>query len=327
MRYRQPNCHLSSKDQQAKLLIDCNDILSTQEQEEVIAYFARSLRGNTQCLKVIVCLQAVLALVYTVLLLSGSLLIDVSVDVATTSSLVQLAQQQQRGSLEPVTAALTSTAPLQAPPAVLAALDAEQRAAQRKYVYDYMNRHRAAGIRVQSGGAITVLSAMVMLYSIALLLWAAWSCYVVCRRLRVNIESLTRTEPRDLHRRRPEGSPSHAAAPAKPRLTLCRLRQRVKADPAVALYVAAALSSLGSLFWITILVLRQRATQSAYADLGLQVPSVLSLQKITNAALEYVVAVWQPLFHLGIGLLVRSMLDTRESLVALSALKYRFEKA
>ncbi|CBZ24789.1 conserved hypothetical protein [Leishmania mexicana MHOM/GT/2001/U1103] len=326
MRYRQCQHHFTDRDQQAKALINCNDVLSTSEQEEVIAYFARSLRGSAQLLKVIVCLQAMLALVYTLLLLSGSLLIDLSVDMAATTSLVQLAQLHKQGSPEPATAALELTAPSQAPLEALAALDAEQRAAQRKYVHEYMNRRTAGVVGVRSGGAMTLLSAMVVLYSIALLLWAGYSCYVACRRLTVNVEDLTRTEPLDLHRRLPEERFSTAAPPAKPQRTLRHLRRRVKEDPAVALYAAAALAGLGSLFWVTALVHRQRATQRAYADLGLQPPSVLSLQKITNAALEYVLAVWQPLFHLGIGLLVRSMLDTRDNLVALSKLRYRFEK-
>ncbi|CAC9466106.1 conserved hypothetical protein [Leishmania infantum JPCM5] len=326
MRYRQCQHHFTDRDQQAKALINCNDVLSTSEQEEVIAYFARSLRGSAQLLKVVVCLQAMLALVYTLLLLSGSLLIDVSVDMAAAASLVQLAQQHKQGSPEPATAALELTAPSQTLVEALAALDAEQRAAQRKYVHEYMNRRTAAGVNVRSGGAVTLLSALVVLYSIALLLWAGYSCYVACRRLTVNVEDLTRTEPRDLHRRRPEEGPSAEAPAAKPRGALRHLRRRVKTDPAVALYAAAAFASLGSLFWVAALVHRQRTTQRAYAALGLQPPSVLSLQSITNAALEYVLAVWQPLFHLGIGLLVRSMLDTRDNLVALSKLKYRFEK-
>ncbi|KAG5484366.1 hypothetical protein LSCM4_07933 [Leishmania orientalis] len=326
MRYRQSNHNVANRDQHARALIDANDFLSTSEQEEVIAFLARSLRGSTQLLKVVTCLQAVLALVYTFLLCSGSLLIDVLIDLAATASLVQLGGQQQQDSQRQAAPAATPTALSKAPLEALAALDATQRDAQRKYVHDYMSHRTATEAGFRAGGVMAVLSAVVMLYSIALLWWSAWSCYEACRQLRVNVEDLTRTEPRDLSRRHLEECPSPAAMAAKPRPTLRHLRQRVKADPAVAQRVAAALASLGSLFWLSALVHRQRATKSVYADLGLQPPSVLSLQKITNAALEYILAVWQPLFHLGTGLLVRSMLGTRENLVALSKLKYRFDK-
>ncbi|KAG5484061.1 hypothetical protein LSCM1_05915 [Leishmania martiniquensis] len=325
MRYRHGNHNFTDRNQHAKALIDSEDLLSTNEQEEVIAYLARSLRGSTQLLKVIVCLQAVLALVHTFLLLSGSLLIDMSVDLAAAASLAQIAQQQDAPALRAAAAAPTalSKASLEA----LAALDAKQRTAQRKYVHDYMSRRTATGADVRAGSVMAVLSASAMLYSIALLCWSAWSCFEACRRLRVNVEDLTRTEPQDLHSCRVEESPSPAAPAATPRPTLRQLCQRVKADPATAQLVAAALASLSSLFWLASLVHRQRVSQSVYADLGLQPPSVLSLQKITDAALEYVLAVWQPLFHLGTGLLVRSTLGTRANLVALSRLKYRFDKA
>ncbi|KAK7195196.1 hypothetical protein NESM_000444500 [Novymonas esmeraldas] len=323
MRYRHANSPFSNGDQQVKALISSTDALSTQEQEEVIVYFARSLRTSTQLLKVVVCLHAVLALVYACLLCSGSLLIDLSVDVAATAHLVQLAKQM----LPPTTAGVAGVGtPSQDPLAALAALDADQRAAQRRHLHDYLSGGTS---RTRQSSALSVVAAAVMVYSVALLLWAAWSGYDACRRLRVNVDELTGTEPRELVGRRAGGGASPAAAPATaepPTPRRSSLRQRCRDDPAAAQYAAAALASLAALFWLTALVHRQRTMQSAYAELGLQTPSVLSWHTVTDAALEYLLAVWQPLFHLGIGLLVHSMLHTRENLVSLSRLKYRFDK-
>lgn len=344
MRYRQANQRFDNGDQQAKSLIKSDDILSTQEQEAVIAYFARSLRSSTQFLKVVVCLHAVLALVYTMLLMSGSLLLDLSVDASAAASLQLLAQQQQQQQQARTAGATPDpAAPTPDPLEALAALEVEQRAAQRRFVRDYMERRSGGATATTAGGrALFYFPACVMLYSVGLLLWTAWSGYQACRQLRVNIDDLTSTEPRDLPGRRRAGGPDTTAAAAaaggagesssgqqpgqpSPR-TLRALRQRIKGDPVAAQYAAAALAALASLFWVAALLHRQHATTQAYAAVGLEAPSVLSSRGVTAAMLEYVLAVWQPLFHGGIGLLLRSMLDTRENLVALSKLKYRFDK-
>ncbi|KAG5509584.1 hypothetical protein JKF63_06289 [Porcisia hertigi] len=315
MRYRQSHHHCTGRDQQAEELINSQEALSTKEQEEVLAYFSRSLQGSRHFFQVIVCLHVVVASLYMSLLLCGSSLIDVSIDMTGTSGLVQSAQAQQ-GSTEPATVELT-----------LATLNAENGSTQRTHAPNNIHHRSSAAARVPSGRVITTLSVVAMLYNVALLLWAAWSCYEACCQLRVDVEDLKRAGMGDLNRRHPQESFSSVTPATKQRLTLRNLCKWVKADPVLALYVAAALASLSSLFWATALMHRQRATQSAYADLGLQPLPVMSLQNIPGVALECVLVVWQPLFHLGVGILARSLLNTREELVALSKLKYRYDKA
>ncbi|KPA76443.1 hypothetical protein ABB37_07766 [Leptomonas pyrrhocoris] len=355
MRYRQSNPRYQGGDQRAKELVNNNDVLSTQEQEEVIAYFARSLRSSSQFLKVVVCLHALVALVYLVLLLSGSLMFDLEVDHATTAKLLEVALQQRRvrtAAAEINTAAVTpspiSPAELQAtqdPLAVLAALDAQQRDANRRFTQDYLAR-RSGSLSGTSMTVANVMSVVVMLYSAGLLLWAAWSGYMACRLLRVNVEDLTSTAPRDLgaslaakrdnnvignsidpaHATPPTGTAQNPLAVRSTRAKLLRLRQRVHTDPPVAQYVIAALAAAASLFWLGALLRRQLAMRGAYAEAGLPPPSVFAGHGVTGALLEYVLALWQPVFHLAIGRLLRSMLDTKENLTALSKMKYRFEK-
>ncbi|KPI89691.1 hypothetical protein ABL78_1184 [Leptomonas seymouri] len=346
MRYRQSNQQLQSSDQQAKELIRRDDALSTREQEEVIAYFARSLQTSGQFLKVVVCLHALVALVYLLLLLSGSLILDLEVDQAATAKLLEVVRQQRQMSTITTTTTPSPASPsepplTQDPLAVLAALDVQQRAANRKYAQDYLER-RSGSFFSKLATTTNVMPVVVTLYSVCLLLWAAWSGYMACRLLRVNVEDLTSTEPRELgthpaaslsrnnesavHTSPRADDVKRATAARSMRAKLQWLRQRVHTDPPVAQYAIAALASVASLFWLCALLRRQLAMRSAYTEAGLPSPSVLAARSVTDAFLEYVLAAWQPLFHLAIGRLVRSMLDTKENLVMLSKMKYRFDK-
>ncbi|KAL7704676.1 hypothetical protein N2W54_001890 [Lotmaria passim] len=349
MRYRQSNQQYRSRDQQARQLINSNDVLSTREQEEVIAYFAHSLRTSTQFLKVVVCLHVLLALVYLFLLLSGSLLFDLEVDQTTTAKLLEVARQQRQVNtvvkkpVASIAASITeaianpTTSPggdaraTQDPLAILAALDVQQHAANRKYAEAYLQR-RSGSFASRLLTATNVVSVVVMLYSVGLLLWAAWSGYAACRLLRVNVEDLTSTEPRELGSRPANSSLQANGAAGTPEAkstrgeVLQRLWRRVGTDPPAAQYLIAGLAAVASCFWLAVLLGRQWAMQRAYAEAGLPLPSVFVPGKVTDALLEYVLAVWQPLFHFAIGHLLRSMLDTKENLVTLSKLKYRFDK-
>jgi hypothetical protein len=353
MRYRQSNQPPRGRDQQARELIRSNDVLSTQEQEEVIAYLARSLRTSTQFLKVVVGLHVLVALVYVFLLLSGSPMFDLAMDETTTKQLHEVAQQQQQQPMGTTMATTTTTPPealtsspptgTQDPLVLLAALDVKQQKANRKYAQDYLER-RDGGFSRASMTVMSVLSMVMVLYSVGLLLWAAWSGYAACRMLRVNVEDLTSTAPLEagtaLHALQVHRTNGSLAAHTPPqsdthkqvggahslRAKLQTLQRRAQADPPAAQYAMAAFASLASCFWLCGLLRRQRMMQRAYAAVGLPSPSVFSGRTVTDALLEYVLAVWQPLFHLAIGRLLRSMLDTKENLVALSKMKYRFDR-
>lgn len=341
MRYRQSNQQPKSGDQQVKELINNNDVLSTAEQEEVIAYFAQSLRVSTRFLQVVVCLHVIVALVYVALLLSGSMMLDLEVDHAATSRMFEVAQRQQ-GAAKDIMATASPSPPgaegaattTSDPLAVLAALDAQQRAANRKYTQDYLAR-RGDSLSSKSLTLTNIFSAMVTLLSAGLLLWAAWSGYMACRMLRVNVDDLTGTEPRELGASSASFTPaatqrSAKAAAASHGVSLRgrwrALRQRIRSEPPITHYAIACLAAVASCFWLAALLSRQRSMRAAYLAAGLQAPSVFASHKVTDAALEYLLAVWQPLFHLAIGRLLQSMLDTKENLVSLSKMKYRFDK-
>lgn len=294
MRLRHSNKPQGSSNRRVSDLINDNDALSTSEQEEVLKYFADSLRCSVQFLKIVVCLHAVFVIVYFGLLISGSPLLDVG---SSGSSLDQLQE------LATPTSATTT----------------------RKG----MAPHQRRG---SSSNDVSLGAAVAMVLSALLFLLAGVSGYQACRRLRVNVDEL-QNEPTQDYGHHPlrsadgrHGGARNATSSIHPTdvasAGLSSWKVKLRQSPPFTLRVIAIISCLPSFYWLVRFFLHRRATTRVYAEFGLEQPSFLRLRPLG----ELLLAIWQPLFHFAIAALVQSMLGTREKLIELSRLKYRFEK-
>lgn len=339
MRLRQSN-RAESPATHAEELIRSDDVLSTAEQEEVLRYFAKSLRCSTRFLLVLGMFHLVLALVYALLLLSGSPLVYMTQDPQEQTLLANLGELLKKVEPEeepPGRGDIASLRGLQQHQAQLRAASQSKRASgspildstlhalggshQAKPVVDYLaSRNAGAHFATLSVGA-----ALSMLASILLFIAGGHLCYRTCQALKVDVEALVQVTPR----RSGRASSSHGSTPSSPEKLvgpswLPRLnRQWTLAD---GHYILASLSVWPTVYWVVSTAYAHHMLHRYYRQAGLDKDEPTLWLGITDSPAELLLILWQPVFHALVGYMTASIFSTRKLLEKLAHVKYEFEK-
>lgn len=335
-------------------LINGDGVLSTHEQEEVIRYFAQSMRSTNRFVIVVAGLHLLLAVVYLALLFSGSPLISTFHDgslgkpfdeAVTHLKRLQaykdtLAQGRGEGDVDVGTGTgtgLHDSHSAEDGVRVPRSLERKRRAADEQLVLDYMSARGGGGGASQLSWGTT----LAMLTSSALLCLGGYGCLQAYRAMRLSAGELAELEAQGGAQEARNGSSPAVngrgngvervdTVAEESRATVKEASQ--SASPRFQ-YALAAVALIPTVYWLVYTVSREQKVNALMSLMRsssntVEAPAAADTGSawLPGNALEVVLILWQPPFHFSIGRLVATLFDGRAQLVALSRLKYAYEK-
>lgn len=319
MRLRQPNhpnggdaastdgTGSSSSSSHVKALINSNDLLSTREQEEVIAHFARSMRTTNRFLIVVAGMHVLLAVVYVLLLASGSPLVSTSYDGeqrdALRTATARLRTEQQQRQQQKLTlhgGAGETGSNNNAAAANLGHLEKARRATDQEKILKFLASRTGQlgtgggkGSSSSSSSLVSSGSAAAMLASAALLFLAGYGCFraFLVMRAGCSEEELEQQQERrqqekavgavhggggdreDTNESKASSGGTGAKLSSRARSSWERTSRRIRREAPLAAqprlqFAAAALAVLPTLYWLAATVITRRETAALYGLLG-----------------------------------------------------------